>query len=447
MRLAAHVNELSSMGKLKLYWSYLRSSLWFIPALSISGAIVLAFWLIEAQWIVESGLVRRSPRFFAADPRGSEAMLSAIATSMITVAGVVFSITIVALSQASTQYSPRVLRNFMSDRRNQVVLGFFLGVFAYCLVLLRNVSWDNDQHRVPSLAILVAFLLALAAIGFLIFFIHHIASSIQASTMADAITAETIKVIDRLYPADDSDPEPPEEVKPSRLPDTGWHPVDADRFGYIQSIETGRLFKIACKRGLVIRLALGVGGFAIKGQPLVYLCGGGPPDKRLVQTIRINYAIDAHRTVEQDPAFGVQQLSDIAVKALSPGINDTTTAVTAVDYLSEIFSVLASRKLEQRRWFQAEVARVISRPANFPDLLDQAFQPIIENAAGKRNVMHHLLDGFRRVAESARFPEYREALRYQVNCVSHITGTIRVPETRKAIEAELREVLQQMGRH
>jgi uncharacterized membrane protein len=413
--------------------------------LIIAAAILLAFGLIELQWKYQLALIANWPRLFAAEPRGSEAMLSAIAASMITVAGVVFSITIVALAQASTQYSPRVLRNFMRDKRNQVVLGFFVGVFAYCLVLLRNISWDQEQHRIPSLAIFVAFLLALAAIGFLIFFIHHIASSIQASTMTHSITAETLKVIDRMFPEGQSRPEASEEVRPTRLPHPQWHAIPAEDFGYIQSIETERLFKLACKRQIVIRLEQPVGGFALKGRPLAWVCGCGPADTELVRQVNRNFAIDAHRTVDQDPAFGVQQLSDIAVKALSPGINDTTTAITAIDYLSELFCSMAGRKLEPRRWFDGELVRIITCPFNFPGVLDSALEPILENAEGNRSVMHHILDALKRVGEAASLAEYREALRHQASCVAQIIPTITISSSRRAVQAQLNEVLSSLG--
>ena len=191
------------MNKLLHLWEDLRTSLWFVPTLLISGAVALAVGLVEVNSSMDGErLAERWPRLFGAGAEGARAMLSAIASSMITVAGVTFSITVVALALASSQYTSRILRNFMRDRANQTVLGVFVGVFAYCLVVLRTIRGGDEGMFVPALAVLVAVLLAFVAIGFLIFFIHHIAASIQATSIIEAAAGETLQAVDRLFPAD-----------------------------------------------------------------------------------------------------------------------------------------------------------------------------------------------------------------------------------------------------
>ena len=174
------------MVQLRTLLIQLRSSLWFLPTLIVLGSGALAIAFIEIDSRVSLKLLTNFPRLFGAGAEGSRGMLTSIAGSMITVAGVTFSITIVALSQASSQYSSRVLRNFMRDRGNQAVLGVFLGIFTYCLLVLRAIRGGDEGGFVPSLSVFGALILALVAIGFLIFFIHHAASSLQASNVIAA---------------------------------------------------------------------------------------------------------------------------------------------------------------------------------------------------------------------------------------------------------------------
>lgn len=188
------------MLRLKSLLGELRSSLWFVPTLMVVGAGALAVGLIEVDARLNRELLTNFPRLFGAGAEGSRGMLSSIAGSMITVAGVTFSITIVALSLASSQYTPRILRNFMRDRANQTVLGVFVGIFTYCLIVLRTIRGGDENLFVPSLSVVVGVILAVVGIGFLIFFIHHIAASIQASNIIASVAEETIKTIDKLFP-------------------------------------------------------------------------------------------------------------------------------------------------------------------------------------------------------------------------------------------------------
>jgi len=181
--------------KLRHWWQETRSSFWLVPAVIVLGAVALATGLIALEANIDVHLDKNWPLVFGAGAAGSRGLLTAVAGSMITVAGVVFSITIVVLSLTSSQYTSRVLRNFMRDRRNQVVLGVFLGVFVYCLVVLRTIRGGDEGAFVPSLAVLGGLALAFVGTAFLIYFIHHIAMSIQASTIVAAAAEETIDIL------------------------------------------------------------------------------------------------------------------------------------------------------------------------------------------------------------------------------------------------------------
>jgi len=223
------------MNKLKLLWSNLRASFWFVPAMIVAVSIALATALIEADVIGSEQWLARWPRLFGVGADGARGMLSTIGGSMMTVVGVTFSMVLMTLVLASSQYTSRILRNFMSDRVMQVVLGIFVGIFTYCLLVLRIIRSGDEGVFVPSLAVFFGVVLAMGGIGILIFFIHHIASSIQASSIIASVADETMVAVDRLFPGKpgqvpiDND----EEQAPAPLPEQNWQAVPARGNGYI----------------------------------------------------------------------------------------------------------------------------------------------------------------------------------------------------------------------
>lgn len=272
----------------------LRSSFWFLPALIGIGNIGLALGLIEMDRQFGLELMQWSPRWFDNDPEGARSILQTIAGSMATVAGVVFSITIVALTLALTQYSPRVLRNFMRDRFNQAMLGIFIGVFIYCLLVLRTIRSDNDAF-VPSSALLVAVLLAILASGTFIFFIHHIAASIQASELTKAITKGTFVALDEAFPLHGY----AMEERGERLePELIWQPLPAQDVGYIQTIDLDALVNFACTYDTIVRMDCGVGDFVAPGWSIASIASAEPASKKMVEEINGIYAIDGYRTID-----------------------------------------------------------------------------------------------------------------------------------------------------
>jgi uncharacterized membrane protein len=293
---------LSAPGRFNWLSINLRSSFWFVPALLVLVSVGLALGLVALGEPVDRAMSSRWPRMFAAEAEGARAMLSAIATSMITVAGVVFSITILALAQASTLYTSRVLRNFMRDRINQVVLGVFLGVFAYCIVALRTISGDAF---VPAVAVFTGLVLALVGIGFLIVFIHHVATTIQAGEIVAAVARDTRHAIDRLFPH-----ELGQEAATATAP--------ATQHGYIQSVQPDALLAFAIRREVLVRMDATVGDFVVEGGTLAHVAGATPPDEDFAHAFNALYAVDSFRTTDQDAVFGFRQLVDIALKALSP---------------------------------------------------------------------------------------------------------------------------------
>ena len=335
------------MNQLKRFWSKLRASFWFVPSLIVAVSIALALALIEAHSTGSEQWLARWPRLFGAGAAGARGMLSTIAGSMMTVVGVTFSMTLVTLALASSQYTSRILRNFMRDRVTQVVLGIFTGIFAYCLIVLRTIRGGDEGGFVPSLAVFFAVVLAMGGIGVLIFFIHHIAASIQASSIIASVADETMVAVDRLFPeklgqgpGDDDEDRP---GSPSAGAELAGRP--GQRNGYIQSVDNAALLRLAREHKTIVRMERGIGDFVVHDTTLASLALEVPPEKEVIAALQAAYSIDRYRTVYQDCAFGIRQIVDMALRALSPGINDTTTAVMCVDYLTAILARLASRNI------------------------------------------------------------------------------------------------------
>ena len=407
------------MTRLNKLWEDLRSSLWFIPALIVAGAVALAVGLIEVEaFSSREQLAGRWPLVFGAGAEGSRGLLSTIAGSMITVAGVTFSITVVALTLASSQYTSRILRNFVRNRANQTVLGVFVGVFAYCVVVLRTIRSGDEGAFVPGVAVLGAVVLAFVAIGFLIFFIHHIAASLQAASIIESVATETLHAVDRLFPdpmGEAAAGRGGEEQEPAPAPET-WAVIPATKSGYVQGIDADALFELASERDVVVRMEKGIGEFVIDSCPLVSVSGMSPNDET-IRTLNAAYSVDRYRTVHQDAGYGIQQIVDVALKALSPGINDTTTAINCVDYLGSILARLAVRRIESPSRSDAGRLRVINRGPTFPVLLADAFDQIRQNAEGNVAVLKRLLQVLATVAGRTSDERRRQALRQQADLV------------------------------
>jgi uncharacterized membrane protein len=336
-------------------------------------------------------------------------MLESIATSMITVAGVVFSVTIVALSLAASQYSPRVLRTFMADRPTQVVFGSFVGTFAYCLVVLRTVR-GGEEEFVPSLAVLGGILLAFAGIAMLVFFIHHLASSIEASAILERVTSATLRAVETLFPEQLG--APLEETQAEAAPGSGreWTAARTRASGYIISVDKKGLLAYARERGRIVRMERGIGEFVVAGQPLASLEGSKAVSEEDEARLNACYVLDRQRTIEQDAGFGLQQIVDVGAKALSPGINDASTALMCIDRLTEILIYLARRRIESPFRRDDGHLRVIAIGPSFASLVALAYHPFSAEARGKHPVLERLARSLEQVGEATLDPGRRQTL-------------------------------------
>ncbi len=374
------------MTKSQIQWQHLTSTLWFVPTILVLGGILLAFLFVEFdvfigdQFGIFSGI-------FRVQPSGARDMLAVIASTAITVAGTVFSITIVALTLASTQFSPRILRNFMSDSGNQAVLGALLGIFAYCIIVLRTIRDGGDNpagNFVPSTSVIFGIFLGFVGIGCLIYYIHHVSVSIQATTIISVIAEETIEEICATFPVEDDSP-PIHSDTEKHLANSRSLEVFCVRVGYIQNADTEELVRLAEKYDLVLKMQRRIGQFVIKDLPILRIFPKTENfvlDQTLAQKFRNAYDIGDYRTVEGDVAFGLRQIVDIALKALSPAVNDPTTAVICIDYLTSILSTLAKRPSCPSNVFEDGKLRLIVEQQRYKDFFDLAFNQIRQNAGG-----------------------------------------------------------------
>jgi uncharacterized membrane protein len=410
------------MNRFKKLWSTLRSSFWFLPAWIVLGSVAVAVVLIEVDYHGGTQLLNRWPLLFGAGADGARGMMSTIAGSMMTVVGVTFSMILVVLTLASSQYTSRILRNFTRNRVTQAVLGIFAGIFTYCLIVLRTIRSGDEGAFVPSLAVFFGFVLALVGVGALMFFIQHIASSIEASGIIASIARETIAAVDRLFPEQLGQGQDESEDHRAQRPLAwrNWIAVPAKESGYIQSVNNAAILCLARDNKTIVRMEHGIGEFVVQGTKLASLALEDPPAEQTIADLQSAFSIKNNRTVEQDAAFGIRQIVDIALKALSPGINDTTTAVTCVDYLASILARVASLQIPSSHRFEDGELRVIAKGPSFESLLAESFDQIRRSANGDVVILSRILDALQIVASLTACPCRRRVLREQVQRVAEL---------------------------
>jgi uncharacterized membrane protein len=433
------------MNRLRQLFSDAQSSFWFVPSLAVVDGIVVALVLIEVDAVWGDRLLALWPRIFGVGAEGARQMLATLAGSMISLMGITFSMTLVALALASSQYTSRILRNFMKNRATQMTLGVFASTFTYCLIVLRSIR-GGDPGFIPSAAVFFAFVLALAGVVVLIFFIHHIASSIQAVSIIASVAHETNAAMDRVFPQmqgrepDGTDDAVDEQVLAS-LDERTWYPVPAQVSGYIQDVEEDAILNLARNHRTVVRMERGVGAFAVEGAVLASLALTYPPDQEMITALNRAYRISAHRTIEWDPAFGIRQIVDIALKALSPGVNDTSTAVMCVDYLTAILARLSGRCHPPLHRYEGDALRVIAIVPTFEALLAEAFDQIRGSAEGNVAVIARMLGAIDTLGSLTDNTRHRRALDEQAQWIAELAGrSLPAPQDRARIEQRLAHV-------
>ncbi|MCW3768196.1 MULTISPECIES: DUF2254 domain-containing protein [Paenarthrobacter] len=410
----------------------IRTRLWPVPTLAVALAVALGTALPALDATVDGQLPGSvSVLLFSGGPEAARAVLQAIAGSLITVTSLTFSLTVVTLQLASSQFSPRLLRTFSADRFVHGTLALFLAAFAFALTVLRSVRGEGSGHApfVPEISITIAFALAIASVIGLVLFLAHLTREIRVETMMRTVNKETQGTMDRVFPAD----RPAQGPAPRPLAES--FRIQAESSGFLTSWDEAALLEAANKHGAVLRLDREPGSSLIQGVPFATawpLKTGTPvtAKDRAAFSIAVNAAVATgfERTSVQDLGFGFRQLVDVAVRALSPGINDPTTAVHIIGHLSSLLCRLAEREggPEQLTDDEGRVRVVLPLPS-LPELLGLAMTQIRHYGATDPEVARRLLQLLHELAFCDRkrslrmvILEHLDHLRDAITASSHL---------------------------
>jgi uncharacterized membrane protein len=415
--------------RLLTHWESLRTSFWFIPSIMVCVATGLAKLLLIFDHYGYQAPAKFLQYFYETTPESARALLTTIANSMITVTSIAFSITVVALTLASSQFGPRLIRNFMMDKGTQVVLGVFVSTYLYCLLIIQATKSFDKQVFVPGMSVYVAVILAFVSVAVLIFFIHHVARSIQADNVIDNVYCELRESIDRLFPdIEESDEDSNmhslqyQQNYPSRFE------IKTPVSGYVQALDLDHIVSMGQKFDMVVEVKFKPGDFIIKNSVLlvVYCHSNQLPlvEDKLLQVI----IQGSNRTPVQDPEFAVHQLVEIAVRALSPGINDPYSAITCVDKLSAILCELCTRPFpNSRRFDDSGAIRVTINGIKFSGLAEAAFNQIRQYGKGSVAVTIRLLESLDNLVQASINDEQREFASHQLQMIEQAQAGQSLP--------------------
>ncbi|MHB8994355.1 MAG: DUF2254 domain-containing protein [Armatimonadota bacterium] len=371
------------MRRLQLALYAIFKSFWLLPSALVAVAIVFAFILLRIDSRFEWEVERSFLGLFSGQADAARQLLAAIAGSLITVISISFSITILALQQVATQYSPRVLRNFTADRANQVVLGSYLGTFIYSLLVLRAIrsGEEGGESFVPALSITAAFVFSVFCIGLLIFFISHIAGTLQVGNIVRRIHTELMDQLDDLFPEQIGDAAENVETgaeafrKLSNGQETSA--IRSDATGYIQAYDEAVFKNFDDPAAYAVLVHPQVGEFVVEGEIIITVQGSRPPSDEQRHLLLKAVVVGPQRSIYQDPLFAVEQLTDIALRALSTGINDPATASSVLYQLTHALCWLSSRKFpDVRRVFPDNHIIFIFSAPGWEQHLEISYTPI-----------------------------------------------------------------------
>jgi len=382
--------------KLYTFFERLSGSFWFLPSVMVLIAILASQATITFD---QTNIPSSSPALswlYTGSPDGARAVLSTISGSMISVAGVTFSITMVTLSLASSQLGPRLLSNFMRDRGNQIVLGTFISNFIYCLLVLRSIRSLDEVSFVPHLSLSIAIVLAIISLGVLIYFFHHVSTMIQAQNLIANIGKELESSVDRLLSSPTKNSRYERELRQSDDIPSEFEGqqvfITSKSSGYLQAIDNDELLEITESNDLILKLLYRPGDFIAKGSDIIAIYpdnGSQEVEEKVLDTL----VLGTSRLRIQDVEFSIDQLVEIALRALSPGINDPFTAIACLDQLGTTLSYIAENKIPSGYHYDsAGNLRIISNAVTFDGIIDAAFNQIRQYAKSDVAVTIRLLE-------------------------------------------------------
>lgn len=401
------------MKKAAYSWNELKSTFWFFPGLIISLTIFLAFIFLylDSQIGAPKGIWQY---LLISDANSARSILSTIAGVMIGVAGTVFSIILVVLTLASSQFGSNLIRNFMHVRLNQVVLGAYISTFAYCLIILNTIRNNDQVVFVPSFSILIALLSSVVNIILLIFFIHNTAMSIQASTVISDISESLSKNIKTLFPEAEQDHLDEEKEQDENLIKQGFkekQSLSAPKNGYLQYINFESLIGLAAELDILIELQFRPGDYLVKDVELGTVYSKDTIEKEKISRLQPQFIVGKNRSQQQDAEHSIHQMVEIAARALSPGINDPYMAITCIDNLTATMCYLATTKFPSKYLKDKDgKLRLIADPLTYEGMLDAAFNQIRQYAKGNPAVIIRLMEALITINKFTKRKNHKKAV-------------------------------------
>ena len=386
----------------------LRTNLWLVPAIEVVAAVALFAATYALDRAAFAGDFRLPGWLLSGSPDAARQILTAIAAAIITVVGVVFSIVIVALTLTSTQFGPRMLRNFIRDRGTQVTLGTFVATFVYAVLALGSIGQGGPAF-VPHISITVTLGLMVADLAVLIYFLHHITTQIQLPQVIASIAADLAAAIELEAGDGAADSGSAAARLVAGLHGPGGE-VAAPRSGYLQYIQHRLLVRLAGELGVVIHLRYRPGHFLVEGHPYATVWPAAAADLVARELARA-HVTGPYRTLTQDVSFGIDQLVEIAIRALSPAVNDTFTALTCIDWIGDSLCKVTGRWHPTRVYRDTTGAvRLVTTETTYDRLVQRAFEKIRQAGRGMPAVMIRQLDALAKIMERTTAPEERQLL-------------------------------------
>lgn len=422
-----------SLQRIAQFWDLLKSSYWFLPiTMCVVGGVV--FYLSgQPQFMNEQPMQMAG----SLNPNDARSLIAAIVASSITVVSLTFSITIVALTLASSQFGTRLVYSFMRDTSTQVVLGMFSATFIFSLLTLASLVRFESDMTDPVLRIQICIVLGLSNVFFLIYFLHHIASSIQATAIVHSLSAELSTLIISYFPDKQS------EVESSDAPsDNKRLAIVASHSGVLQSIDVNRLTQLACENALLLDVACRPGDYLYAGQHLAYVLECEELADDLNESLVAGFLFGERRTLVQDLEYGFTQLVEIAVRALSPGINDPNTAVLCINALAENLVLILGRQFPGNviRDSHHDI-RIYLNVTDFDGVMCKAFDEIRQHGANTVAVKIALLSSLKALHEHARSKAHKQVITHHFDACFHQPASSPVSEIDQANIEQLHQQL------
>ena len=395
--------------------AWFRSNYWLVPSATILACVGLAYLMTELDTVLPEKFIIKLGWVYTRDPAGARSILAVVSESMITVAGVVFSITVVALTLASSQFGTRVLKSFARDSGNQFALGTLLGTFLYGVLVLRRVQ-SPPHPFVPSLSVAVSIFLAIASVVVLVFFIHHVIVEIQAESIVAEVARDLYDTIDEVFPEDIGHgghaPQPPPTPNFDR---SQMRAVRSRKEGVIRSIDSGDLMRLALQCDAIVEIVPLPGSFVTAQSVLARYLAPPEAHAKLDRKLPDCFDIGVHRTYEQDLRFAFDQLALITTRSLSPAINAVGTAEDAVRWLKAGLIRLGQRQIPSPyRYDDRNQLRIITRTWDLSALLGEVFDPIRQSSQSLPAFVFHTIEALGDAARCVKNPALRDALAEQI---------------------------------